>query len=216
MKDFGYPLKCTICQQCEICSEKNISLQVKPFYQTGNEFRLMLIGQDPAIFYRSERVEQVLMLNEENGQIKRWLKNLFEADNLAKFTIYATNIIKCTFPKPPSTYRGRNFLLPYFENCKKHLQKEVINFYPTLILTFGEPSHYYFTSLFDNADEIGTTMQSAFGAGKGFFKAKIKDVEFFYSPSLHIKTFRVAEVYGDRVKNFKEALKNIIKRANKQ
>ncbi len=211
MIDFGYPKKCTRCNSFETLTQTNLQLIVKPFYQKGDGFRLMLIGQDPTIFERKERVKQVLMLDEANSQLRRWLESLFGEENFGKFTIYATNLVKCTFPKPPSTFKGKNFLKPYFENCSCYLMREVLNFRPNLVLTFGEPSHRYFTTLIDNKEQIGISMQSAFGNGEEFFKAQINGFEFSYSPSLHIKTFRVAEVYGKRVEIFKSSLLKEVK-----
>jgi uracil-DNA glycosylase len=208
--NFGYPTNCYKCNTSNECEEKNLELNVKPFYQERNNFRLMLIGQDPTIFVKKERVKQVLMLDEPNGQLRRWLENLLGKDTFGNFTVYATNLIKCTFPKPPSTYSGKYFLKPYFEICKNYLEQEVLNFRPNLILSFGEPAHRYFSSIFDNSAEIGNTMQSAFGNDLKFFKAKINGFEFSYSPSLHIKTFRVAETYGKKIEKFKTALKREI------
>lgn len=203
---FGYPVRCESCNNSNVNDENTLQLLVEPFVQEGNEFNLMLIGQDPTIFIEKERVKQVLMLDKSNSQLRRWLENLFGKEIFNSFTIYATNVVKCTFPRPPSTYKGKHFLKPYFENCKSYLETEISNFKPNLVLTFGEPAHRYFSSIFDNSDEIGSTMQSAFGNELKFFKAKIKDCEFSYSPSLHIKTFRVAETYGDKIKMFKSAL----------
>ena len=210
MYEYGYPHSCIKCSYSNDCLEKVIVLNVGPFYHQGNAFKLMLIGQDPTIFKDKERVKQVLILDEQNGQLRRWLEDLFGKEIFNSFTIYATNLIKCTFPKPPSTYRGKHFLKPYFENCKNYLQQEVLNFKPNLVLTFGEPAHRYFSSMFDNSEEIGSTMQSAYGNDMKFFKARIKEFEFSYSPSLHIKTFRVAETYGPKIEKFKTALKNEI------
>lgn len=96
------------------------------------------------------------------------------------------------------------------------MKQEVINFKPSLVMTFGEPAHRYFSSMFDNSEEIGCTMQSAFGNTEILFKAKIDGFEFRYSPSLHIKTFRVAEIYGKKIENFKIALKKDIKDKSNQ
>lgn len=211
---FGYPVKCKLCNHSNVNEENNLQLLVEPFVQEGNEFNLMLIGQDPTIFKDKERVKQVLMLDEPNGQLRRWLEKLFGKEIFNSFTIYATNIVKCTFPNPPSKSGGKHFLKPYFENCKNYLEQEVLNFRPNLILSFGEPAHRYFSSMFDNSEKIGSTMQSAFGNDVKFFKAKIKGCEFSYSPSLHIKTFRVAETYGKKIEKFKKALKSEIANNN--
>jgi len=58
--------------------------------------------------------------------------------------------------------------------------------------------------MLDNYVDIPDTMQEAF-TGE-FVKARIGDFEFDYSPCLHIKTWRVAEVYGDSVKKFKDGI----------
>ncbi len=175
----------------------------------------MLIGQDPTIFIKKERVKKVLMLDEENSQLNRWLERMFCREKFNDFTVYATNLVKCTFPKPPSTYRGKYFLKPYFENCMTHLEKEVLNFRPNLVLSFGEPAHRYFSTMFDNRNEIENSMKLAFGKEEKFFKARINGFEFSYSPSLHIKTYRVAETYGKKIEKFKLSLKNEIKKYGK-
>jgi hypothetical protein len=51
-------------------------------------------------------------------------------------------------------------------------------------------------------------MQGAFTGN--FIQAKVGDVAFDYSPCLHIKTWRVAEVYGDSVKRFKKGVTKYI------
>lgn len=206
---FGYPDQCCQCGASTACTEP-LKLMVNPYYKAGNHFRLMLIGQDPTIFEKRERVKQVLMLDKENGQLRRWLEDVFGKENLNKYTVYATNLIKCTFPQPPSKYKGKEFLRPYFDCCKSHLISEVQNYKPTLVISFGEPAHRYFTSIFDNKTAIKDDMQSAFGVGDKFFKAKVGEITFDYSPSLHIKTFRVAEVYGEKIKKFKATLGTLL------
>ena len=39
-----------------------------------------------------------------------------------------------------------------------------------------------------------------------FIKVRLNNIEFYYSPCLHIKTYRVAETYGKQVFDFKEGL----------
>jgi len=207
---FGYPKQCA---KCASLSKGNLSLRVAPYLKEGGELRLMLIGQDPTIFQEPERVQHVLMLDQENGQLSRWLRGLFGEDNFRLLTLYATNLVKCSFIKPPSTVRqgGFKFLQPYFQNCKDYLAQEISRFRPTLALTLGEPAHKLFVATLDNCDNIADSMQDAF---KGqFVKAKFRDLEFDYSPCLHIKTFRVAEAYGNSVKRFKEGIAVYFKEA---
>lgn len=199
---FDYPEKCTICKSF---SKTNINLQVAPYYRPGNDFRLMLIGQDPTIFQKPERVKHVLMLDEPNGQLTRWLRTLFGDENFSAITIYATNIVKCTFEFPPSQARGggHKFLQPYFENCKEYLRTEIVNYQPTLAIALGEPAHKLFASFLD-IEDFPNTMQEAF-TGE-FIKCEIGGHTFDYSPCLHIKTWRVAEVYGKSVIEFKQGI----------
>ncbi len=208
---FGYPKQCT---KCASLSKDSLSLKVKPYFKEGGKLRLMLIGQDPTISRKPERVKYVLMLDQENGQLSRWLRGgVFAEDTFRSLTLYATNLVKCSFTKPPSTARrgSFNFLHPYFQNCKDYLTEEISEFRPTLVLTLGEPAHKLFVETLDNCGDIADSMQGAF-TGK-FFRAKFGGVEFDYSPCLHIKTFRVAEVYGDSVKKFKQGLAAYFKEA---
>ena len=200
---FGYPKQCV---RCASLSKSEIALRVAPHYKEGNGLRVILIGQDPTIFNQPERVSEVLMLNEPNAQLSRWLKKMFGKANFQALTLYATNLVKCSFAKPPSISGegGLKFLKPYFQNCKDYLAEELLNFKPKFVLTLGEPTHKLFVSILDNQNDIPGSMQAAF-TGQ-FIKAKFDGLEFDYSPCLHIKTFRVAEVYGDSVQRFKQGI----------
>jgi uracil-DNA glycosylase len=166
----------------------------------------MLIGQDPTIRRKTERVKQALMLDQPNGQLSRWLKTLFGAKRFEALTLYATNLVKCTLGVVPSsaTAGGLKFLRPYFENCRTYLAREIGQFKPDIVLALGEPAHILLAEQFNNRQHIPQSMKQAF-TGQ-LFRAKLDDVEFDYSPCLHIQTFRVAETYGDGVKRFKAGL----------
>jgi len=71
-------------------------------------------------------------------------------------------------------------------------------------LALGEPAHKLFVSILDNQSDIPGSMRAAF-TGQ-FIKAKFNGFGFDYSPCLHIKTFRVAEVYGESVQRFKQGI----------
>lgn len=202
---FGYPRQCNRCAAFSTCT---VSLQVAPYYRSGDGLRLMLIGQDPTIRRKAERVKHVLMLDQTNGQLSRWLKTLFGAKRFEALTLYATNLVKCTLGVVPSnaTSGGLKFLKPYFENCRTYLVQEIKQFKPDVVLTLGEPAHILLAEQIDNGKNIPQSMKQSF-TGQ-FFRVKLDDVEFDYSPCLHIQTFRVAETYGDRVKLFKTGLLN--------
>lgn len=181
-------------------------LRVAPYFRLGCGQKLMLIGQDPTINRNPDRVRQVLMLDDENGQLSRWLKGVIGERWFSSLSVYATNLVKCTLPVPPSkAVRGAvRFLQPYFANCQGYLREEILNYQPDLILTLGEPAHILFRTMLDNQNLIPDSMQGAF-TGE-FSLTKLAGFEFHYSPCLHISTFRVAEVYGDSVKQFKQGL----------
>lgn len=118
---FVYPRQCKRC-----ASNARLPLRVRPYFRKGDEVRVMLIGQDPTISEKPERVEYVLMLDQPNGALSRWLReDVFGERDFSRLTLYATNLVKCSFDEPPSRKGGLEFLRPYFENCRDHLAKEI-------------------------------------------------------------------------------------------
>ena len=214
---YGYPIECNDCAIFE-SKPKNIS-RIDPFHKIGKGLKLLLIGQDPTIFEEPDRVNTVLMLNEtkgRNGQLRKWLeKELFGIENFNKIEIYATNLVKCQFDIPPTLSKGGalKFLKPRFNLCKKHLAKEIECFRPDVVLTLGESVHKLFSKEIKiTKGELKGKMKDDF-TGK-FIQAKFEDIEFSYSPCLHIKTFRVAETYGKQVFDFKNGLNERLKKAS--
>jgi uracil-DNA glycosylase family 4 len=208
--NFGYPDTCELCFEAIKNNFDMINIEglnVRPFYQKGNKFKLMLIGQDPTIKEEQDRVKEVLMLDQENGQLRRWLKGIFGLSKFESITIYATNVIKCTFSRRPSELQngGRELLNCCFLNCRQYLKNEVLAYAPNLILTLGEPSHEMFLKLVN--EKIPVKMKDAF-SGK-FHEVSIENLKTYYSPCLHIQTFRVAEKYGEKVVNFKSMINSL-------
>ncbi|MFC2134443.1 uracil-DNA glycosylase family protein [Bacteroidota bacterium] len=206
--NFGYPDTCKLCIEAvkkNFDTIRILGLKVRPFYQPGMKFKLMLIGQDPTIKEKQERVKKVLMLDQENSQLRRWLKGIFGPSNFDSITIYATNVVKCTFSQRPSVLKkgGRELLNTCFSNCREYLIKEILMYSPDLILSLGEPSHELF--LKSVTGNIPLRMKDAF-SGK-FYEITIENFQTHYSPCLHIQTFRVAEKYGVSVNNFKKLIK---------
>ena len=100
---FGYPRECRRCVNIPAGStSRPVGLRVEPFLRDGSGLRVMLVGQDPTVARRPDRVKQVLMLNQRNGQLSRWLEGIFGAKNFETITLYATNVVKCTFSNAPS------------------------------------------------------------------------------------------------------------------
>lgn len=209
MNNFGYPNTCDLCKGIDECN-----LVVRPFYEkrVESDIRLMLIGQDPTILKGKDRVKTVLMLDEKNGQISRWLRDVF-GDQFNKVSIYGTNIVKCMFEFPPSrdVKGGLKYLTPFFANCQKYIVKEIVSYRPHLVVTLGEPTHMLFRTILDQKD-IPIKMQQAF-TGK-LIRTSVQGVPFDYTPCLHIKTFRVADVYGKAVGNFREGLTSYLNKGS--
>lgn len=204
---YGYPHQCDKCKDLPY-----IKLKLPTPYHnkvTSNK-RVMLIGQDPYIYRDPDRVECVLMLDQENGQLSRWLKDVLGENSFHEVELYATNVVKCPVKRDSSASLKRvlNLIQPCFEYCKDYLVEEIGNFKPTMVLTFGEPAHKLFISILDNNDLFKGSMKEAF-TGE-FIKASVRNVSFQYSPCLHIKTYRVADTYGKRVEKFKYNLRKIL------
>lgn len=188
-------------------SKCEIALRVAPHYKQGSGLRVMLFGQDSTINKNPERVIEVLMLNDPNSLLSRWIREeIFGEDNFHTLTLYATNLVKCSFGIKPSTSTegGLKFLKPYFQNCKDYLAEELLTFRPRFVLTLGEPTHKLFVSILDNPSSSPGSMRAAF-TGQ-FIKAKFKGVEFDYSPCLHITTFRARKAYRKSVQRFKQGI----------
>jgi uracil-DNA glycosylase len=208
--NFGYPQSCDKCfdyVKNEFSSISIEGLRVQPFFREAGNFKLMLIGQDPTIRMDQERVKTVLMLDQENGQLRRWLKSFVGESKFNSMTIYATNVVKCSFSKMPSELRngGRELLNYCFSNCSGYLKKEILGFEPNLILSFGEPAHEMVLKIIK--ENLPLKMKEAFSGQ--FHSISINNFSTNYSPCLHIKTFRVAETYGRKVENFKILINGI-------
>jgi len=203
---FGYPHNCDKCKDFPY-----IKLKLPTPYHNKftNNKRVMLIGQDPYIYRDPDRVECVLMMDQENSQLSKWLHDVF-GDSFQKIELYATNAVKCPVKRESSISLNRalNLLQPCFNFCKAYLVEEIVNFKPTIVLTFGEPAHKLFISILDNNSLVKDSMKEAF-TGE-FTKVSVRATNFQYSPCLHIKTYRVAETYGKKVMEFNNTLQEII------
>jgi len=205
--EFGYPERCSKCKDLPYIKLK---LPTPYHNKVVSSKKVMLVGQDPYIYKDPDRVKCVLMLNEENGQLSRWLKEVLGEHNFQEVELYGTNVVKCPVKRASSASpKGiLSLLQPCFNNCKAYLTNEITSFKPTMILTFGEPAHRFFVSILDNRDLVKASIKESF-TGE-FIRASVRDFSFQYSPCLHIKTYRVADTYGDQVKKFQHNLQSIL------
>ena len=201
---YGYPGSCSDCHSYRF--DIPLKLSVAPYFGgEDNSFKVMLVGQDPTIRKNSGRVKKVLMLDDPKSQLSIWLSTqVFDLTLYKSLNIYATNLVKCTFDQQPPI----SILKKCFQNCRKYITDEVLRYRPHLVLTLGNSSHEFFVDLLENKSDFTNTMQGDFS---GVFKeGRLSTFRFRYSPCLHIHTFRVADVYGSRVKKFKTELKELL------
>jgi uracil-DNA glycosylase len=196
--DYGYPLSCKLCtdlfHECP-------SLITKPFLIANGSTRLMLVGQDSTI-HSGRRVNRVLDLDNEHGPLRRWLLNVFGESIFDSFTLYATNLVKCTLEQSPSENSNPLKLLQtYFRHCQTYILGEISLFKPNLVLSFGEPAHELFFKILSDSGDLTSSMRKDFTGS--FSRVRVGETSFLYSPCLHIRTFMIADVYGDKTKEFK-------------
>ncbi len=196
--DFGYPIKCKLCinlfHNCP-------SLTTKPFLIENGNAKLMLIGQDPTI-RNGKGVNRVLDLDNENGQLRRWLILVFGESIFDTYTLYATNLVKCTLDQPPSESSNPAKLLQvYFRHCQTYITREISLFKPDFVLSFGEPAHELFFEILSDSGDLTSLMRTDFTGT--FNKVRVEKTTFLYSPCLNIRTFRIADTYGDKTREFK-------------
>jgi uracil-DNA glycosylase len=147
--DYGYPFRCKLCTNLfHNCP----ALTTKPYLIENGNSRLMLIGQYPTIQPGVE-TNRVLDLDNENGQLRSWLTYVFGESIFDTFTIYATNLVKCTLEQSPSkSNNSLKLLQTYFRHCQIYLIREINLFKPNFVLSFGEPAHQL---LFEVLNESG-------------------------------------------------------------
>jgi uracil-DNA glycosylase len=207
--DYGYPLSCKLCldlfHECP-------SLITRPYLTTNGNARLMLIGQDPLV-HSFKTVNRVLDLDNEHGQLRRWLVSVFGESIFDAFTLYATNLVKCSLEKAPSDNNSNMKLLQtYFRNCRTYIFREISLFKPDFVLAFGEPAHELFFEILSDAGDLTSSMRKDFTGSLS--KVRVGDTSFLYSPCLHIRTFMIADSYGDRTKEFKMNIKRYFQSPN--
>jgi uracil-DNA glycosylase len=114
------------------------SLLSIPPYRPSNAVKLIIIGQDPTIKNENQRSEIEFTLNlDKDGPLKRYIQRICTALGVDFENIYATNVFKYFYSKPPATT---------MDVLKKHLpanlallKEEFAAFDNVPIVTLGEP-----------------------------------------------------------------------------
>ncbi len=205
----GFPKECDLCIKTKINSRMfsgNIELLTKPI--RGTNPSIMLVGQDPTI--AKGQVRSVLDLENTSGTLYRYITaDILSHARLTLNNIYVTNLIKCQFPNnqtPKSLsekhkVKMKDFLSPFFNNCKHWFFKEVREIHPKIILSLGEPVHQFLIEEFSWSVPI--RMKDAFS---NVFKVNLHGNNVLYIPCIHINT-RGHRHYKERWQKFILSLK---------
>jgi uracil-DNA glycosylase family 4 len=207
--DFGYPFSCKLCtdlfHECP-------SLITKPYLIKNGNSRLMLIGQDPTI-NNGRGVKRALDLDNEHGQLRHWLVSVFGDSIFKASTLYATNLVKCTLePSPSENSNPLKLLQTYFRYCQTYILREISLFKPDIVLSFGETAHELFFEILSDNGELTSSIKKDFTGS--FSKVRVGKTSFLYSPCLHIRTFMIADVYGEKTKEFRMNIKRYFHNLN--
>jgi uracil-DNA glycosylase family 4 len=216
MDKLSYPKGCDFCIKAKTNSHLfsgNIELLTKPI--RGTNPSIMLVGQDPTI--AKGQVYSVLDLENTSGNLYKYITvDILNHAGQTLNNIYATNLIKCQFPNnqtPKSIsekhkVKMKDFLYPFFNNCKHWFFKEVHKIHPKIILSLGEPVHQLLVEEFSWS--VPETMKATFS---NVYNVNLLDRNVLYIPCIHINTRR-HRYYKERWQKFILNLKKAAKSAN--
>ncbi len=197
--------------KCDICTKQGINQSMfegeleyfnKPF--RGSKPLVMVLGQDPTI--SKGEVNSVLDLEDTKSKLFHFvISEIIEGVGLGKDDIYATNLIKCRFPnnKTPkliSQGKIKEYLAPFFNNCREHLKREVRLIKPKIVLSLGEPVHQMLRESYHW--EVPSKMKDAFGKS---YEVSIKGDKVEYIPCIHYNS-RNKSLYRSLWQSFIENL----------
>ena len=216
MDKLSYPKECDFCITAKTNSHLfsgNIELLTKPI--RGTNPSIMLVGQDPTI--AKGQVYSALDLENTSGNLYKYISvDILNHAGQTLNNIYATNLIKCQFPNnqtPKSIsekhkVKVKDFLYPFFNNCKHWFFKEVNKIRPKIILSLGEPVHQLLVEEFSWS--VPGTMKAAFS---NVYKVNLLAYNVLYIPCIHINT-KQHKYYKERWQKFILNLKKAAKSAN--
>ena len=184
----GFPRTCDICAKAKVNTHLfhgNIELALRPI--KGANPSVLLVGQDPTT--AKGQIYSVLDLENTSGSLYGYIvTEILEPVDLKLDNIYATDLVKCRFPDnqtPKAISENRmtikDFLYPFFCNCRQWFFQEVREIHPKIILSFGEPVHQLLIEEFNWA--VPTKMKSAFS---NTYKVTLLGDNTLYVPCIHI------------------------------
>ena len=196
----GYPKKCSICVEKGINAELfegNVELSVKAF-QRGQKPTVMLVGLNPTL--TKKQAHSVFELDNEDSTIYKYITHdILKRTGLKLDDIYATNLVKCTFPykqeprvickkafhENPDNKTVKNFLSPFFQNCKKYFKEEIDQINPKIVISFGEVPHQLIVEEFDlQSQKVHKDMKKAFS---NIYRVNILHRDFLYLSCIRLR-----------------------------
>jgi Uracil DNA glycosylase superfamily. len=218
----GYPEKCNICVKEGTKAELfkgGLELSVRPFWK-GNNPKVMLVGLNPTL--ANKQVRTVFDLDNKDSQIFKYISHDILEPTRIKLNehIYATNLVKCTFPYKQEprvicekssgkkdNQTVKKFLSPFFQNCKKYFKEEINQINPKVVIFFGEVPHQLIVEEFDlQSQKVDKDMKKAFS---NIYRVNILDRELLYVPCIRLKVKRRAyfrDLWDVFIKRLQEAI----------
>lgn len=189
-----YPLSCKICNDKGLSRrivQSEISLQAKPV--RGSRPFVMLVGQDPTLSQGIARTVLTLGKEDERTEQRDWiLGELMQPAGLQLRDIYATNLVKCTFPgnRTPShiahdlNKKTFEVLAPFFGFCRGHFISEIDMIKPKIVISLGKTVHQLMVG--GLKWDVQVDIARAFG---NKFSVSVEDHQFLYFPCITHKTW---------------------------
>lgn len=189
----GFPRDCDICVRAKINThlfDGSLELDLRPI--KGANPLVMLVGQDPTI--TKGKIYTVLDLENRNSSLYKYIVGeILQPTGLKIDNIYTTDLVKCRFPNnqtPKIISESHNvtikeFLTPFFFNCRQWLFQELRDFRPKIIISFGEPVHQLLVEEF--GWPVPIRMKDAFS---NVYSVLVFDHSTYYAPCIHINSKR--------------------------
>ena len=187
----GFPRDCDICVQAKINThlfEGSLELDLRPV--KGADPSVMLVGQDPTI--AKGKIYSVLDLENPKSRLYKYIVGeILQPAGIKIDNIYATDLVKCRFPnnQTPKIISKSNditikeFLTPFFFNCRQWLFQELRDFHPKIVVSFGEPVHQLLVGQF--SWDVPSRMKDAFG---DVYDVRLLGDSTYYAPCIHINS----------------------------
>lgn len=213
----GYPDECDTCIRDRVNPHEfkgHLKLDVKPFNKGINP-QVMLVGLNPTL--ARGKADYVFELDNEKSFIYKFIASaILTPAGLKLDDVYATNLVKCTFPdnqeprKISKSLKGKNdnerlrtFLFPFFQRCNRHFEQEIREVGPKIVISFGEVPHQLIWDEYDfRSQGVPNGMKEAFGRG---YRVNLLGHDLAYFPCIRAK----AVSHQTLQKHFPEFIQNL-------